>query len=68
MIKGDVQISEPAMNLPPIQLRKNIETNLSTEETRINTTIVEKSTSKLELKNHFARLKRRMRGRSSSIF
>jgi hypothetical protein len=68
MIKGDIQISEPAMDLPPMQLRKDLETNLLTEETRVNKLVIEKTTDKLEVKNHFARLKRRMRGSSSGIF
>lgn len=67
MIKGDVQIPEPAMVLPPLPLRKDLDTNFSTEETRIETSIIEKSADKIEVELHFARLKRRMRSRSSSI-
>ena len=68
MIKGDAQISDPAMNLPPIRLRKNLETNFSGEERRAETPLVEKVNGRVDVKIHFARLKRRMRRRSSSIF
>ena len=68
MIKGDVKIPEPAMNLPPTQLRKNVETNLLTATIGMENRIVEKSINQLEVKNHFSRLKRRMRRRSTNIF
>ena len=68
MIKGDVKASEPSMNLPQMQLAKNLESNSSTEEARLKTVAVEINNDKLDVKIRFARLKRRMRTRSSSIF
>lgn len=68
MIKGDLQISEPATNMPPMQLHRELDTNFSTNEPKINNLMVEKDKEKLEVKNHFSRLKRRMRGSSSGIF
>jgi hypothetical protein len=67
MIKGDVKISEPAINMQP-QAVKKIETGFSTEDARLKTSAVETDTDKLDVKIRFARLKRRMRTRSSSIF
>ena len=68
MIKSDVQITETAMNLPPIQLRKNLNGNIPKGETKIENSMIVKASDKLNDDNHFARLKRRMRGRSTSIF
>ncbi len=67
MIKGDIQISEPAVNLPP-QFSKNLETNFSTAVNVLETRTVEKTTERSDMKNHFSRLKRRMRSRSTNIF
>jgi hypothetical protein len=67
MIKGDAQVLEPARNVPAMQLGKNLETNFSTGEKVIETTIVEKITERLDVKTNFARLKKRMRSRSSNI-
>ena len=67
MIKSGMQISEAAMN-PPVQLHKNLNTNLPKDESKIEIPMVAKSDDRLSVNNHFARLKKRMRGRSNSIF
>jgi hypothetical protein len=69
MIKGDLKISEPGANVPQIQPAKKTETNFAIEETRLMATAAaETGSEKLDVKIRFARLKRRMRSRSSSIF
>lgn len=68
MIKGDVKISEPGGNTPQIQPAEKPETNFSTEEIKLITSGVETEAEKLDVKIRFARLKRRIRTRSSSIF
>lgn len=68
MVKGDLQISEPALNLPPIQLSKDSNEILASREITMEAAIVEDSIERLEVKSHFSRLKKRMRNRSSNIF
>jgi len=68
MIKSDVQITETAMNMPQADLRNNLNLNLSSTETKIENPLVEKINDRLNTRNHFTRLKRRMRSRGSSIF
>jgi hypothetical protein len=68
MIKSDAPITETAINLPPVNLRNNLNTSLSTGEAKSENPLGEKVNDKLIGKTHFTRLKRRLRCRASSIF
>ena len=67
MNKGEIQMTDAAINLQPLDLRKNVETFLS-EEARIKSSTIEETvTNNLEIKIHFNRLKKRIRCRGSNI-
>lgn len=67
MIKGEIQLPDAAINLQPLDLRKNVEAILS-EEARIKSSTIEETiTNSLEIKINFTRLKKRVRCRSSNI-
>jgi hypothetical protein len=67
MIKGDGQISEPALNMPPIQLGNSTNTTFSPEEIKPEISMKEGIAVQSEVRPIFDRLKRRMRSRSSTI-
>lgn len=67
MIKGEIQITDAAVSLQPLPLHKNLEKSLSEEAIIKDTRIEEIRVSDLEIKIHFARLKKRRCCRSSNI-
>jgi hypothetical protein len=68
MIKSDAQISDTAINLPQVNLRDNLTASFSTVEAKTENPLNGKSNEKAVVKTHFARLKRRLRCRPTSIF
>ncbi|MGI9036610.1 MAG: hypothetical protein ACR2GD_11300 [Pyrinomonadaceae bacterium] len=67
MVKSGAHILESAMNLPANRRVKNREVNFSIREETSETSMVEKITEKLDVRVRVARLKKRMRTRSTNI-
>ena len=68
MIKSGMQATETAINLSQVEIRTNLKQGFSPEEIKIENPVVQKVNERLTVKTHFARLKKRMRCRPSSIF
>lgn len=68
MIKSDIQVTEKATNLPPLKLCTSANSDLLSGQTKIEHPVSENISERMQVKSPFARVKRRLRCRASSIF
>jgi hypothetical protein len=68
MVKSDVKNIETVVEVTTVNLHSNLNKNFPPGEAKVKTEKIEKGNTKLKIKAHYARLKKRLRCRPSSIF